>query len=83
MRVDAHHYVWDLTRRPHSWLDAAEPAAVRRDFGPSDLARRARAAGIDRTVLVQVLPDAAETEEFLAPAALADTGRRGTVGTAP
>ncbi|MFI9330927.1 amidohydrolase family protein [Kitasatospora sp. NPDC052868] len=69
MRVDAHHHVWDLTRRPQSWLDAPELAAVRRGFGAADLAPRARAAGIDRTVLVQVLPDATETEEFLALAA--------------
>ncbi|MEU8516875.1 amidohydrolase family protein [Kitasatospora sp. NPDC048722] len=66
MRVDAHHHLWELGRRPHSWLDAPELAAIRRDFGPADLAPRARAAGIDRTVLVQVLPDAAETREFLA-----------------
>ncbi|MFI8455425.1 amidohydrolase family protein [Kitasatospora sp. NPDC085464] len=69
MRVDAHHHLWELGRRPHSWLDEPELAAVRRDFGPADLAPRAREAGIDRTVLVQVLPDAAETEEFLALAA--------------
>lgn len=69
MRVDAHHHIWELGRRPHSWLDAPELAAVRRDYGPADLAPRLRAAGIDRTVLVQVLADAAETREFLALAA--------------
>ncbi|WP_037972737.1 amidohydrolase family protein [Streptomyces sp. NRRL WC-3742] len=69
MRVDAHHHLWDLTRRPQTWLDAPELAPVRQDFGPADLAPHARAAGIDRTVLVQVLPDADETGEFLALAA--------------
>ncbi|MFE2411735.1 amidohydrolase family protein [Kitasatospora sp. NPDC059408] len=69
MRVDAHHHIWESGRRPHSWLDAPELASIRRDFGPADLAPRARATGIDRTVLVQVLPDAAETREFLALAA--------------
>ncbi|MET8540312.1 amidohydrolase family protein [Kitasatospora sp. NPDC004799] len=69
MRVDAHHHVWELGRRPQTWLDGPESAAIRRDFGMADLAPHARAAGIDRTVLVQVLPDPAETREFLALAA--------------
>ncbi|MFJ9770490.1 amidohydrolase family protein [Kitasatospora sp. NPDC101157] len=69
MRVDAHHHVWELGRRPQSWLDGPESAAIRRDFGTADLAPHVRAAGIDRTVLVQVLPDLAETREFLALAA--------------
>ncbi|MFI9364491.1 amidohydrolase family protein [Kitasatospora sp. NPDC053057] len=69
MRVDAHHHVWELGRRPQAWLDGPESAAIRRDFGTADLAPHARAAGIDRTVLVQVLPDLAETREFLALAA--------------
>lgn len=69
MRIDAHHHVWDLTRRQQSWLDSTELAAIRRSFGVADLAPAARAAGIERTVLVQVLPDPAETREFLALAA--------------
>ncbi|MFF0476301.1 amidohydrolase family protein [Streptomyces sp. NPDC004284] len=66
MRVDAHHHLWELGRRPQTWLDGPESAAIRRDFTMADLAPRARAAGIERTVLVQVLPDLAETREFLA-----------------
>ncbi|MDH6115384.1 L-fuconolactonase [Kitasatospora sp. MAP12-15] len=69
MRIDAHHHVWDLTRRPQAWLDAPESAAIRRDFGTADLAPLAKVAGIGRTVLVQVLPDLDETREFLALAA--------------
>ncbi|GAA1941287.1 amidohydrolase family protein [Kitasatospora viridis] len=69
MRIDAHHHVWDLTRRPQPWLDAPELADIRRSFGPADLAPLAKAAGIGRTVLVQVLPDLDETREFLALAA--------------
>jgi L-fuconolactonase len=44
-------------------------ARIRRDFGVGDLAAAAGAAGITRTILVQVLPDAQETAEFLALAA--------------
>jgi L-fuconolactonase len=65
-RIDAHHHLWDLARRPQPWLDGPEMTALRRDFTLTDLAAEAKAAGIDRTVLVQVLPDIAETAEFLA-----------------
>src|SRR5580765_3877229 len=41
-------------------------AAIRRDFTLADLAPLTAAAGIDRTILVQVLPSPAETAEFLA-----------------
>ncbi|MFD5320553.1 amidohydrolase family protein [Streptomyces sp. NPDC127098] len=68
-RIDAHHHVWDLAHRPHHWLDGPESAAIRRSFGLGDLAGQAAAAGVTGTVLVQVLPDLAETAEFLALAA--------------
>ncbi|WP_457030719.1 amidohydrolase family protein [Kitasatospora sp. P5_F3] len=71
-RTDAHHHLWDLTRRPQGWLDGPDMAAVRRDFTTDDLAADAEAAGVDRTVLVQVLPDIEETAEFLALAATHD-----------
>ncbi|MEV0389149.1 amidohydrolase family protein [Nonomuraea sp. NPDC050643] len=71
-RIDAHHHVWDLSARPHTWLDSDKMAPVRRTFTLDDLAGPAAAAGVSRTVLVQVLPDLAETEEFLALAAGSD-----------
>ncbi|MEV0174154.1 amidohydrolase family protein [Streptomyces sp. NPDC050803] len=83
-RIDAHHHIWrpmsaslpttdsGPRRRAHRWLDAPEMAPVRRDFTLADLAQETAAAGIDRTILVQVLPDADETAEFLALAAGAD-----------
>jgi L-fuconolactonase len=66
MRIDAHHHLWDLSVRPQAWLDGPEMAAIRRDFTVGDLTAVAADAGIDRTLLVQVLADTAETEEFLA-----------------
>ncbi|MFC7588425.1 amidohydrolase family protein [Nonomuraea antimicrobica] len=68
-RIDAHHHVWDPSARPHTWLDPAAMAPIRRTFTLGDLAGPAAAAGVDGTVLVQVLPDLAETREFLAMAA--------------
>ncbi|MEV0614317.1 amidohydrolase family protein [Nonomuraea sp. NPDC050404] len=64
-RIDAHHHVWDLSARPHGWLDSAKMAPVRRTYTLDDLAGPAAAAGVTRTVLVQVLADLAETREFL------------------
>ncbi|MEW9548234.1 amidohydrolase [Nonomuraea sp. NPDC050783] len=71
-RIDAHHHVWDLSARPHAWLDPEPMAPVRRTYTLDDLAPHAAAAGVSRTVLVQVLPDLAETREFLALAAASE-----------
>jgi len=65
IRIDAHHHLWQLGTRPHAWLDGGEMAAIHRDFTLADLAPLTAAAGIDRTILVQVLPSPAETAEFL------------------
>lgn len=67
--IDAHHHVWDLTRRPQTWLDGSAMAPIRRSFGLADLATAASAAGVTRTIVVQVLADPAETREFLTLAA--------------
>ncbi|MGI5282358.1 amidohydrolase family protein [Nonomuraea polychroma] len=71
-RIDAHHHVWDLSVRPHTWLDPEPMAPVRRTFTLDDLAAPAAAAGVTRTVLVQVLSDLDETREFLDLAAGSD-----------
>ncbi|MYS89013.1 MULTISPECIES: amidohydrolase family protein [Streptomyces] len=62
--VDAHHHVWDLSVRDQDWI--AEGSPIRRDFTVQDLAAEARAAGVDRTVLVQTVTVPEETPEFLA-----------------
>lgn len=69
-RIDAHHHLWDLSARPQEWLDGLE--VIRRDFGPADLSAVAGPAGLDATVLVQVLNDVDETAEFLAVAGNSD-----------
>ena len=68
MIVDAHHHFWDPSRADYPWL-TDELAAIRRAFGPADLAPLLVAAGVDATVLVQTRSSLAETEEFLAIAA--------------
>ncbi|MFD8212616.1 amidohydrolase family protein [Streptomyces sp. NPDC059697] len=69
MRVDAHHHVWELAVRDQDWITGPELQPLRRDFGVADLAPQARAAGVDRTVLVQTITVPEETPEFLALAA--------------
>ncbi len=69
-RIDAHQHLWDLAARPQDWLAGLEP--IRRDFHEADLRAATGAAGIDATVLVQVLPDVEETAEFLALAGESD-----------
>ncbi|MFJ4690404.1 amidohydrolase family protein [Streptomyces sp. NPDC088766] len=72
MTVDAHHHVWDLSVRDQDWLGGPGLRPLRRDFTLADLAPEARAAGVDRTVLVQTVTVAEETPEFLALAAAHD-----------
>jgi L-fuconolactonase len=67
--VDAHHHVWDLTVRDQSWIVGTALAPIRRTFELADLEGDASAAGVGSTVLVQTIPVADETPEFLALAA--------------
>jgi L-fuconolactonase len=82
MRIDAHHHLWDLDRRPQPWLtgDALEP--INRTFRLPDLEPLLAAHGIDATVLVQSSSSADETRDLLGIAA--DSGGRiaGVVGWA-
>jgi L-fuconolactonase len=71
-RIDAHHHLWNLSARPQDWLDEPALEPIRRDFGPVDLRAVTERAGVDATVLVQVLPDVGETAEFLAVAGESD-----------
>jgi L-fucono-1,5-lactonase len=68
MTVDAHQHFWDPPRRTYPWM-TKELDAIRRPFGPQDLAAVARPVGVERTVLVQTVSSVLETQEFLALAA--------------
>jgi len=67
MIIDAHHHLWDPGARRHAWLDALP--SLHRPFVLADFTPLASAHGVAASVLVQVLPDVAETGEFLAVAA--------------
>ncbi|WP_330461105.1 amidohydrolase family protein [Streptomyces sp. NBC_00820] len=66
MTVDAHHHVWDLSVRDQDWIRSPELRSLRRNFTLVELRPQARAAGVDRTVLVQTVTAAEETPELLA-----------------
>ncbi|WAZ25571.1 amidohydrolase family protein [Streptomyces cinnabarinus] len=70
MTVDAHVHVWDLSVRDQDWIAQGSP--IRRDFTVADLEPEARAAGVDRVILVQTVTVREETPEFLALAAAHD-----------
>lgn len=79
MRIDAHQHFWRLDRGDYGWLTADAHPAIHRDFGPDDLAPLLRDAEIERTILVQAAPTAAETA-FLLEIAAGDTPVAGVVG---
>jgi len=79
MRIDAHQHFWRLARGDYGWLTAETFPAIYRDFGPSDLAPLLEAARIEKTVLVQAAPTAAETA-FLLEAAVTTSFVAGVVG---
>lgn len=67
MRIDAHQHFWALERGDYGWL-TRDLAPIHRDFGPRDLQRHLTEASIDRTILVQAAPTAAETAYLLSMA---------------
>src|SRR3954451_2714625 len=78
MRIDAHHHVWDLAVRDQEWT--AELPVLRRTFTLDELRTLLAEAGIERTVLVQTVPVAEETHEFLALAENSEDVVAGVVG---
>lgn len=68
--IDAHHHLWDLSRRPQPWLDEPAHAPIRRSFAADDLraaaSRTIAGRRLTATVVVQCVTSRAETEELLA-----------------
>ena len=62
--VDAHHHLWDPTRRTYDWMAGLDP--IQRPYTESDLRAVTPATA---TILVQTVPTLEETQEFLAVAA--------------
>lgn len=77
MRIDAHHHLWDLDRRPQPWTD--DLPVLRRSFTFDELAPQLRDQDVTATVVVHTVASLAETHELLALAA-AEPQVAGVVG---
>jgi L-fucono-1,5-lactonase len=66
--VDAHQHFWDPARADYPWM-VGEAAALRRSFGPEDLAPLLDEHGVSGTVVVQARASLDETNELLELAA--------------
>ncbi len=66
--IDAHHHLWDPSRRAYPWMTGAALDPIRRPYTVDDLRAVTKAAGVRATVLVQTVSSAEETREFLAVA---------------
>jgi L-fuconolactonase len=63
LTVDAHHHFWQLGQPlDYAWLDAPQLAPIRRDYLPEHLEPLIRAAGVDRTIVVQTQHDLREND---------------------
>src|SRR5262249_32427660 len=79
--IDSHQHFWWIGRHAYSW-SAAVGDRLARDFTPDDLRPELAPCGITGSVLVQVLPQLEETEEFLDLCRTIDFVR-GVVGWVP
>jgi L-fuconolactonase len=67
--IDAHHHLWDPSRREYPWMAGTAMDPIRRPYTVDDLRAVTKAAGVHATVLVQTVSSEEETAEFLATAA--------------
>jgi L-fuconolactonase len=66
--VDAHHHLWDPSRRRYPFLDSLDP--IRRPFAPADFGDAAGCCDVNQSVVVQAVGSIEETRELLAVASL-------------
>jgi len=62
--IDCHHHFWKFGKRKHTFPHGVGNR-LDRDYLPEDLRPQLKAAGVDQTILVQVLNEIDETNEFL------------------
>ncbi|CAN5826427.1 amidohydrolase family protein [soil metagenome] len=67
MIVDSHQHFWDLEKVAYPWL-VPDYGPIYRTFTPEELEPQLRAAGVDRTVLVQAANSFEDTDAMLASA---------------
>lgn len=67
IRIDTHQHFWNLNKVEYPWLTPAA-GAIYRTFEPDELEPQLRAAGIDKTVLVQSANNTEDTISMLTQA---------------
>jgi L-fuconolactonase len=67
MKVDAHQHFWNLSKTDYPWL-VPEYGSIYANFYPRDLEPQVKAAGIDKTVLVQSMNSFEDTVSMLTQA---------------
>ena len=65
--VDSHHHFWDPATADYPWM-TGDYEALKRPFGPSDLAPILESNGVTATVVVQARQELGETHSLLATA---------------
>lgn len=81
LRIDTHQHFWTFRPEHYSWIDESM-TALRRDYGPADLAPELAAQHVDGTVAVEARGHLEETDNLLAIAARTPFVR-GVVGWLP
>jgi L-fuconolactonase len=81
-RIDAHQHYWRMGEADQSAWRTADHDAIARDYGPHDLAPELERCGVDATVLMQSVDEAAENDRLAAYAREASTVA-GIVGWLP
>ncbi len=67
MKIDTHQHFWNLSKVEYAWLVPAY-GPIYANFAPQDLEPQLKAAGIDRTVLVQSANNNEDTVSMLTQA---------------
>ncbi|MCS7061591.1 MAG: amidohydrolase family protein [Anaerolineae bacterium] len=67
IRIDAHQHFWNLAKVDYPWL-GPEAGPLYRTFEPAELVPQLKAAGIDKTVLVQSANNTEDTISMLTQA---------------
>ncbi|MFI0896564.1 amidohydrolase family protein [Streptomyces sp. NPDC020983] len=81
-RIDAHHHLWDLGRRPQPWMSGPGLDRIARTFDFAELEPLLDEHGVDATVVVQSSSSPDETRELLETAAGSGGRVAGVVGWA-
>jgi L-fuconolactonase len=65
-RIDAHQHYWRMGEADQSAWRTADHSAIARDYRPADLAAELERCGVDATVLMQSVDEAAENDRLAA-----------------